>query len=128
MTDEQIKKIEWLNRANDIDKKINALAALNEKNIAIVHQYNTDNKELIKKIEHDKTTINQMIDNLTDMKNEIYLVISSINDDELEAILIDHYLSFQTWEQVADNSHYSIRTVQYKHKQALDKLCIDLHS
>ena len=32
-----------------------------------------------------------------------------------------------TWETVAEKMNYSVRTVKYKHKKALDKVCIVLH-
>lgn len=61
------------------------------------------------------------------ISGEISKAIALLHDNELEVILIHRYLLFHTIEQIAEIMHYSVRSVQYKHKKAIEKLCTLLH-
>lgn len=64
---------------------------------------------------------------LENISGEISKAIALLHDNELEVILIHRYLLFHTIEQIAEIMHYSVRSVQYKHKKAIEKLCTLLH-
>ncbi len=49
-------------------------------------------------------------------------IINSVNDGELSALLKYRYIDHMTWEKIAEKMFYSLRTVKYKHKTALDKI------
>ena len=61
------------------------------------------------------------------MRREVSRVINGMHDDELEALLTYRYLEGLPMEEIAERMHYSVRSVKYKHKQALDKVCTLLH-
>lgn len=128
MTIEQLEKIEWLNRAYHANNKANSLLVVNEENKKLKELSSIcteeKRKEVIKTIESNENKINEYVDYLAKLRNEIGKAISSINDDECEAVLNYHYLAYQTWEKTAESLNYSERNVKYKHKVGLDKITI----
>ena len=79
-------------------------------------------KEVIKTIESNENKINEYVDYLAKLRNEIGEAISSINDDDFEAILNYRYLAYKTMEKISDLMHYDKSTVQRKHKKAIERL------
>ena len=71
--------------------------------------------------------IDQARKELIRIYSEIETVINNVEDIELRTVLTYHYLSYMTWETVAEKMNCAVRTVKYKHKKALDKVCIVLH-
>ena len=55
-------------------------------------------------------------------RQEISDKIAQIPDLELRAILERKYLACQTMAQIAEAMHFDLRTIQRKHKKALDFL------
>lgn len=128
MTIEQLEKIEWLNRAYHANNKANSLLAVNEENKKLKELSSIcteeKRKEVIKTIESNENKINEYVDYLAKLRNEIGEAISSINDDECEAILNYRYLAYKTMEKISDLMHYDKSTVQRKHKKAIEKLLL----
>lgn len=141
MTEEQIEKTVWLNRAFRAKHAIGALESVrNEKRSMAAlcgMDYENDgstngsgeNRQEQKNInlcEIDHK-IDQARKKLIRIYSEIETVINNVEDIELRTVLTYHYLSYMTWETVAEKMNCSVRTVKYKHKKALDKVCIVLH-
>lgn len=61
----------------------------------------------------------EMIDRLTELRVEIEKVISSIKDEKLREVLEHRYLYFESWDQIAANMSYSVRTIYRLHDTAL---------
>lgn len=138
MTEEQIEKKEWLSRAKYTKNALKALERLrNEKrSIAISCGINYENDgttsgggkngteikllnlaEIEEKIEDAKR-------DLCEAYEEIEAAINSVQSVELRTVLINHYLSLLSWENTAIEMGYSLRSVKYKHLEALDELKI----
>lgn len=79
-------------------------------------------KEINSKIITLENIINEDIDKLIDVKNEIRKFINNINDEELLSILSLKYISFNTFEQIAEILHFSERQIYRLHKKAIFEL------
>lgn len=138
MTDEQNKKIEWLNRAKYTRNALSALERLKVEKRAMAtacginyendgaqsggHKNGTEIKfinlaEVEEKIEYAKKELH-------DVHKEVESAINRVQNIELRTILINHYLNFLSWEETAEEMKYSVRSIKYKHVQALDELKI----
>lgn len=60
---------------------------------------------------------------LAGIKAEITATIAMLKNDDLQAVLESRYLLMRTAEQTAEALHYDVRTVRYKQKRAVEKLC-----
>lgn len=99
-------KKEWFNRGRDADKVIEALEAEIPFN---------DNDEFQKLLEEKKQR-------LYEIKEEIYQVIDKLPEDKYFLILFERYIAMKTWEQIADDNHYSERHVTRLHGEALKRV------
>ncbi|MDE5754829.1 MAG: hypothetical protein K2H89_09875 [Oscillospiraceae bacterium] len=139
MTAEQNRKIRWLERARDAERKAQALEAKRQCDSHLAQRLsryagisgnssgNSTEDALLRLIETEHRAEEQLR-KLAQIREEITSAIEKIPDLDLQTILIWKYLKYLTFEQIADKMHYCIRSVKNKHKTALDKLCIDLHS
>lgn len=66
--------------------------------------------------------IDREIDELVDLKWQIRQVIKTAGDLELIAVLEAYYLTRNSWEQVAKNMNYSLRTVLRLHDKAIKRI------
>ncbi|MDE7121459.1 MAG: hypothetical protein K2O42_04790 [Oscillospiraceae bacterium] len=64
----------------------------------------------------------QELEKLARTRQEISDNIAQVPDLELRAILERKYLACQTMAQIAEAMHFDLRTIQRKHKKALDFL------
>lgn len=131
MTEEQIKKMQWLNRAYFAEGKIKALEAVREKNQAIAIRCNSyrsteEQKEIIKKLHDDVTTLKDELFELASLRMEIRDTIATIENNEYEAILNMRYLAYMKMQEIADLMGYDRKTIQRKHKSALEKLSLNV--
>lgn len=60
---------------------------------------------------------------LAGIKAEIAATIAMLENDDLQAVLESRYLLMRTAEQTAAALHYDVRTVRYKQKRAVERLC-----
>lgn len=51
-------------------------------------------------------------------RQEVFEVIYDIKGIEGD-VLIDKYINLKTWEQIAEERHYTVRGIQYAHGRAL---------
>ncbi|MDE7094800.1 MAG: hypothetical protein K2O52_07810, partial [Oscillospiraceae bacterium] len=61
---------------------------------------------------------------LAGIREEIAQTIATVSDMQLQAILNRKYLAYQTIEQIAEEMFFDKRSIQRKHKRALDLLAI----
>jgi len=135
MNEQQEKISEWLNRAFHTESKIKALELVREKNKALAlrcsssggnggssggHE-NSQEKILIEICENDKE-IRAEIQLLIEQRKEISAVIHSLENAEYEAILDMRYLAYKKTHEIANEFHYDRKTIQRKHKAALDRI------
>ena len=138
MTTEQLAKIQWLNRAFHAEKNYKAWLAKLERDQSIAERLtrsgdgtgspsgNSTEISLIQLADTEKRTL-ERLQELVRIREEITAVIQAIPDLDAQTILIRHYLAYETFEQIAERMHYDKRTIQRKHKQALDKIVIECH-
>lgn len=139
MTYEQRRKINWLNRAFYADKLARAYLEKCGRERSLAQRLsrtfsesgtgtssgNSTEDALIRLAESEQKTQQKLLE-LTQIREEITAAIQQIDDNDLQAVLVWRYLNYFTFEQTAEKMHYSERNVRYKHKQALDKLCLVL--
>lgn len=144
MTPEQKKKIAWLNRAFHAEKAAKAWLSKLERDRSLAERItrsasesaqnasggaagNTTEDYLIR-LADTQERVQEALRALVEIRDEITRAIENVDDPDMQAILVRHYLAYETWEMVAEKMYYSVRCVKYKHKKALDQLCIVLHS
>lgn len=128
----------WLNRAFYKDKKVRALRSLLERdraraqgltvNYGGVDKGRSDGREngveaAMQICAETSEAYDKALCEYNAMRREVSQVINGMRDDELEALLTYRYLEGLPMEEIAERMHYSVRSVKYKHKQALDKVC-----
>lgn len=74
---------------------------------------------IIDKIIDLEEKINSEIDRYIDLKEELRTAINQVEDAEMRVLLIDRYLNFMTWTEIAVKMNYSERHIYRIHKQAL---------
>lgn len=133
MTEEQLEKIAWLNRAFHADNKIKALEAIRERNKSIAERctatydssgssgtHENSQEAIIHAICDDNIKIQERLKELMSYRTEIKNAIERLDNDELETIMNMRYLAYMKPYQIADALHYDRKTIQRKHKAALD--------
>ena len=127
---------EWLNRGYKLDKEINAL--LNEQSAALTRatgstcgtsaervqtsRRNTTEDRFINYASYSEL-IDNRIDELYAIKQEILSAINKVDDAVLRTLLIEKYINFHTWEQIACNMNYSyVHVVHNLHPKALNAI------
>lgn len=138
MTPDQRRKINWLNRAFYAEKAAKAWLEKCEREKSLAQRLsrsfsesgagssgNATEDALIRLAAAEQQT-QEKLRELVRIREEITEAIQNIDDNDLQAVLVWHYLNYFTFEQTAEKMHYSERNVRYKHKQALDKLCLVL--
>lgn len=128
---------DWLNRAFRAEKKAQALQMLvqqrreNATGLVRVAEGNDKGKSDTSKNGTESSLI-QLVDveekfqkckaEAERVTEEIFKAISSLNDDELEAVLINRYLNYMTIEDTAEFMGYGVTTIKRKIKEAISKM------
>lgn len=135
MTELELRR--WLNRAFYADKKAKALDMLvqqcreratglvrategNDKGRSSTSKNGTENALIQLAEMEDKAE--KLSAEAVKITAEIWEAIIELHDDDLEAVLINRYILFQTVEQTAESMGYDPRTVMRKIKKAIEKL------
>lgn len=139
VTTEQLEKIKWLNRAFYASKKMDALVVQKKQFEALAERitmnYNSESKNnnvenstenALHKLADINLSIEAEIQKLLKVYTEVDDAIKQIDDDISQSILKRRYLAFETMEQIAEGMGYERRTIQRKHKTALDKLSLNV--
>ncbi|MCQ2464370.1 MAG: DUF1492 domain-containing protein [Oscillospiraceae bacterium] len=138
MTDEQLEKIAYLNRAFHADNKIKALEATRKQNKSIAERctasyensggssgsHDNSQERILHQICDDDMKITQMFHDLVECRRDIQNAIACVQNDELETILNMRYLAYMSVQQIADELHYDKRTILRKHLKAIDQIAI----
>lgn len=139
MTTAELELRHWLNRAFYANKKAKALDALvqqcreraqgltanwecNDTGKSDGAENGTENA-LMRLAEIEQKALNLRLE-CADILAETLTAIWKLEDDDLEAVLINRYVLFYTIEQTAEIMNYAPRTVRKKQKQAIEKLCL----
>ena len=77
-------------------------------------------EDTVLKIMELNRELDAQIDELVDKKIEIFHTISLVWNVLYRLVLEKRYLTFETWEEIAVDLHYSIRTVQRNLNRALE--------
>ncbi len=64
--------------------------------------------------------LNCQIDRLVDTKIDIGKLIDMVHNESYRLLLEKRYLCFLSWDQIAEDMHYSRRWVLNKHERALE--------
>jgi len=136
MNDEQKAKIAWLRRAFYAEKKVKALEMKLERDRSLAERIsrsysgisgtasgNSTEDALIRLADTQQQAQEQLV-RLETIRKEISLAIAEIDDDDLQAVLMWHYLNYLTFEQTAEKMNYDVRTVRRKHVKALEKVVL----
>ncbi len=127
MTELQKKKILWLTRAKLAEQKLNALSAVrkhDEQLLAELNYFGEDTTVLSAQLTDTLTQTEAQLHTLLTLREEIRNTILSLPDLQMQTILLRKYLSYETNEKIADAMFYDVRTIQRKHKQALDQISL----
>ncbi len=144
MTQEERKrKVDWLNRAFHAEKNAKAWMAKLERDRSLAERItrhtsgsaqtgaggagsNATENYLIR-LADTQERLQEAHRALVDVREEITHAIRQVDDLDAQTILVRHYLAYETFEQIAEKMHYSIRSIHYKHNTALEQVCIELH-
>lgn len=138
MTDEQLKKISWLNRVKRAERTALAYAEIYRHKKEIVNsmkkEYRICGSASKKNIIEVKITdmleaerrMNEKFEEVERITEEVHKAICSMPDERLALLLNARYMLFQTQEKTAVMLDISIKTVERLHKKALDMLEIDV--
>ncbi|MCR5074661.1 MAG: hypothetical protein K6A79_02470 [Ruminococcus sp.] len=136
MTELELKH--WLNRAFYADKKAKALDALaqqcRERAQGLTVNWectdvgksdgaqNGTENALMKLADIERKALNLRLE-CANILSETLAAIWKLEDDDLEAVLINRYVLYYTIEQTAEIMNYATSTVKNKIKKAIQKLC-----
>ncbi|MDE5769793.1 MAG: hypothetical protein K2H82_10455 [Oscillospiraceae bacterium] len=128
MTVSEKKMDEFLRRARQAELLMKALEhsqELDRKLLQLLEKSGNHQKQESEKIQNyqdfQKFKQQELL-KLARTRQEISDKIAQIPDLELRAILERKYLACQTMAQIAEAMHFDLRTIQRKHKKALDFL------
>ncbi len=65
-------------------------------------------------------SLNQMREALEDIEQLV-----DVLDGDYKTVVLRRYLLNESYEQIADKLHYSLRTIKYKHRQAIEKIALN---
>ena len=129
---------EWLNRGRNLNEEINALINAKEKalydacNVSIAYdkervqtsQYNSSEMKFSKFADYSKA-IDDRIDELYRIKQEILNAIYEVKNSTYRTLLIERYINFKTWEQIAVKINYDYyHVIKHLHPKALKAINI----
>lgn len=76
--------------------------------------------KLAAKIADEKDKLNQQIEELVNLKTEIKSCIAWIDNKRYRFVLTERYINCKRWNEIAEDNHYSVRSVHYLHQNALN--------
>lgn len=129
---------EWLMRAWKIDREITSLLKTRQDAYDMCISTTVSIKEdIVSSGSSDphkydgyislSNELNERIDELLKIKAEVSKVIRQVTDITLRVLLIERYINFASWEQIAEDMHYTRRhVVAYLHPKALHEVEIIL--
>lgn len=123
---------EWLSRGRSLEMEIRQLKEQRERALDDATAITVGNSERVqgskangqerKMVQYADYSmmIKQKLDELYQVKEEIFHAICQVEDGTLRTLLIGRYINGKTWEQIAVDMCYSYsQTVKYLHPRAL---------
>ena len=108
---------QWLNRARRLDREIDNLLkiekAIRDQATSITQRYTGDTAQSTKdphkfdRLVEINDRIDRKIDQLADIRNEIFDTIGLVENTTYRQILSGRYIACWTWEKIAIEIHYS---------------------
>lgn len=139
MTQKQLEKTAWLNRAYYIKLKLDSLYSLCQEDRRRAKSFmkmlpKKDEPAIVelccrladKNAEKSNQKYIEVLGAYNAIREEIEEAIDKIGNPEYQFLLTAHYLENKPWKQIAEENFYGVRTVKYKHLKALDSLNITL--
>ncbi len=122
MNEIQTRKIKWLSRAGQIEQRILSLRAAQKYDQYLLRELKSfeDCSSLLRHAEELQEEVKAQIIRLASAREDIRCVIEAIPDMEIQSIFTRKYLAYETNEQIAEALFYDVRTIQRKHKKALN--------
>ena len=136
MTLDQVRKINWLNRAIHAEKAAKSWLAKCERDRSLAERLsrgggtggssagNATEDALVRLAETEAET-QEKLRRLVDTREEITQVIRQLPDGDMQAILVRHFLAYETFDTIAERMHYSRPTVMRKYKAAIEMILND---
>ncbi|MBR1530265.1 MAG: hypothetical protein IJ642_13345 [Oscillospiraceae bacterium] len=130
MTELQNQKILWLSRARKAEQNLHALKTVCRRDESLLQELELfeECSDLHQQLEHTLAQVQEQLTSLIIIREEIRRIILTLPDLQEQAILLRKYLAYETNEQIADAMFYDPRTIQRKHKQALDRISLPAES
>ena len=75
---------------------------------------------LAAKIADEKDRLGQKMAALLEMRDTIKSQIDEMDNKRYRLVLTERYINCKHWEKISADAHYSLRAVQYIHRDALD--------
>lgn len=137
MTDEQLEKIAWLNRAFHAEKDVNALSSLlkrdkeRAKDISANYDKNDKGKsdsrtngmeEALLMLAETEEKYNRALTEYTRCRKEIEAAIEALHESDIKSIFKYRYVECKTMKEIAKEMHYDIKTIRRKHEKGLEKM------
>lgn len=135
MTEEQLTKIAWLNRAFHAEKNAKAWQAKLERDRSLAERISrsgngtgggqgNSTEDALLRLAQTESETRERLRELVDIREEISTAIRAVDDPDMQAILVRHYLAYETFDTIAEKMHYDERTIRRKHKKAIDKVVL----
>lgn len=122
-----LKQLKWLKSL--IDTKQDQIQSLRDMTTRITPNYSSESVQTsgvsdkignsVAKIIDLEKELETDIEKLTNLSAEIIYKVNLLPDAELQKVLTYKYISFHTWEQIAEKMECSLRWVYELHKRAL---------
>lgn len=120
---------QWLNRARRIDEEIDRLLLLKKKTydrlVSITAQIDstsvsgTKDQHKFDRLAEISGEIDKRVDELHEVKSEIFRTINKLDDRTERLVLIGRYLDNMSFEEIAVGIHYSYKQTCRIHGKAL---------
>ena len=137
MTEEQLRKIRWLNRAFHADKAARALEEKRKIDAGIAERIsrglgstgggtsgNSTENALIRLADTERE-VQERLKELAVIREEISQAIKQVEDLDAQTILVWHFLNYKSFDDIAGSMHYSRPTVMRKYKKAIEKMILN---
>lgn len=120
---------QFLNRARRIDREISQLLELQQHTrdrlTNITQTLNADvisgshDPHKFDKLAELESDINMKIDELVEVKREIFITLMKVQTRNVRLAMIGYYLDMKTWEQIAVDMNYSYENIMKLRRRGL---------
>lgn len=75
---------------------------------------------LAAKLADEKDRLGQRMAELLDIRDTIKAQIGELDNMRYRLVLTERYINCKQWEEISADAHYSLRAVQYIHRDAIE--------